>query len=164
MNIFFLDRDPVAAARLHSDQHVVKMVLETAQILCAVLHRYGIEAPYRPTHARHPSVLWTGDSLRHWSWVRDLGLALGAEYTHRRGRVHASAEIIAASPLLPPIPDKGWADPPQAMPDSYRGPDPVAAYRAYYRGEKAVFPGKGPATWTNRERPDFMSGSDMRQA
>lgn len=157
MNVFFLDRDPAVAARLHSDQHVVKMVLETAQILCAVLHRYGIVAPYRPTHARHPSVLWTGDSLRHWAWVRELGLALGEEYTYRRGRVHASAEVIAALPSSPPIPDQGWSEPPQAMPEPYRGPDPMEAYRRYYRAEKAVFPGKGPATWTIREKPDFMS-------
>lgn len=156
MNVFFLDRDPATAARLHSDQHVVKMVLETAQILCAVLHRYGIASPYRPTHARHPSVLWTGDSLAHWHWVRRLGLELGLEYTFRRDRVHASAEVIAGLPESPPIPDRGWVDPPLAMPDSYRGDDAVAAYRSYYRAEKAVFPGKGPATWGRRGRPDFM--------
>lgn len=157
MNIFFLDRDPSIAARLHSDQHVVKMVLETAQILCAVLHRHGMDAPYRPTHARHPCVLWTGDSLSHWDWVRRLGLALGEEYTYRRERVHASAEVIAALPASPAIPDLGWSDPPQAMPDAYRGPDPVMAYRHYYRAEKSVFAGKGPATWTGREKPDFMA-------
>ena len=96
MNIFFLDRDPETVARFHSDQHIVKMVLETAQILCAALFRHGIAAPYKPTHARHPSVLWAGDSLSHWLWTRRLGLELGAEYTFRRDRVHASAEIIAA--------------------------------------------------------------------
>lgn len=156
MNVFFLDRDPVNAARHHSDQHVVKMVLETAQILCAVLHRYGIASPYRPTHARHPCVLWTGDSLAHWQWVRSLGLALGEEYTHRRGRVHASSLVIGDLPALPPIPDNGWTDPPQAMPEPYRGSDPVEAYRRYYRAEKSVFPGKGPATWSQREKPGFM--------
>ena len=156
MNIFFLDRDPVTAARLHSDQHVVKMVLETAQILCAALFRHGIASPYKPTHARHPSVLWAGDSLSHWRWTRALGLALGEEYTYRRGRVHASALVIAALPETPAIPDTCWTDPPQAMPDAYRGADAVAAYRAYYAGEKSRFAGKGPATWTERPKPDFM--------
>ena len=157
VNIFFLDRDPGTAARLHSDQHVVKMVLETAQILCAVLFRHGIAAPYKPTHARHPCVLWTGDSLSHWRWVRRLGLELGAEYTYRRDRVHASAAVIAALPESPAIPDLGWRDPPQAMPDAYRGADAVAAYRAYYAAEKSHFAGKGPATWTRRPRPAFMT-------
>ncbi|MBI3447011.1 MAG: hypothetical protein HY055_17005 [Magnetospirillum sp.] len=156
MNIFFLDRDPLVAAQLHSDQHVVKMVLETAQILCAALFRHGIAAPYKPTHARHPSVLWAGDSLCHWQWTRRLGLELGAEYTHRRGRIHASAEVIAALPEVPPIPDQGWVDPPQAMPESYRGEDAVAAYRAYYAAEKSRFAGKGAATWMARPKPAFM--------
>ena len=156
MNIFFLDRDPQIAAQLHSDQHVVKMVLETAQILCAALFRYGIIAPYKPTHARHPSVLWTGDSLSHWQWTRRLGLALGTEYTFRRDRIHASAEIIAALPEAPAIPDLGWCDPPQAMPESYREADTVAAYRAYYAAEKSRFAGKGLATWSRRPKPTFM--------
>lgn len=156
MNIFFLDRDPVAAARLHSDQHVAKMVLESAQILCAALYRHGIEAPYKPTHARHPCVLWAGDSLAHWRWTRSLGLALGDEYTHRWGKTHASAAIIANLPAHPALPELGWSTPPQAMPEAYRGADPVAAYRAYYAGEKSDFPGKGPARWTGRPRPDFM--------
>jgi hypothetical protein len=156
MNIFFLDRDPARAARFHSDQHVVKMVLETAQILCAALHRHGIDAPYRPTHPRHPCVLWAGDSLAHWQWTRRLGLELGAEYTYRRGKHHASAVVIAALSESPDIPDQGWTDPPQAMPDEYRHDDPVAAYRRYYAAAKNRFAGKGPATWTGRPRPDFM--------
>ncbi len=156
MNIFFLDRDPAIAARLHCDQHVAKMVLETAQILCAALFRHGMTTPYKPTHGRHPCVLWVGDSLAHWQWTRRLGLALGAEYTLRRQRVHASAGVIAGLPDVPVIPDIGWSDPPQAMPDCYRTSDPVAAYRAYYAAEKNRFPGKGPATWTGRSRPDFM--------
>ena len=159
MNIFFLDRDPALAARFCSDQHVVKMVLETAQILCTALRRHGIPAPYKPTHPRHPCVLWAGDSLPHWQWTRRLGLELGMEYTHRRGRVHASATIIADLSEQPEIPDLGWIDPPQVMPDDYHRDDVVAAYRAYYLGAKSRFVGKGDAVWTGRARPDFMSQS-----
>ncbi len=156
MNIFFLDRAPVVAAQLHSDQHVGKMVLETAQILCSALYRHGIATPYKPTHARHPSVLWAGDSLAHWQWTRSLGMALGDEYTYRRARTHASTLILSALPESPPIADHGWTDPPQAMPEAWRGPDTVIAYRTYYAAEKNHFPGKGPARWTARPRPDFM--------
>ncbi len=156
MNIFYLDRDPVIASQLHSDQHVIKMVLETAQILCSALHRYGIAVPYKPTHPRHPSVLWAGDSLEHWLWTRKLGLALSDEYRYRRGKDHASEAVILGLPSSPPIPDSGWTDPPQAMPEIYRGPDSVRAYQAYYAAEKARFPSKGPATWTGRPKPDFM--------
>jgi hypothetical protein len=55
MNIFFLDTDPEAAAVMQCDKHIVKMPLETAQMLCAVYHRYGEPAPYKLTHANHPS-------------------------------------------------------------------------------------------------------------
>jgi hypothetical protein len=35
MNIFVLDKDPHAAAHYHCDKHVVKMILEAGQMLCA---------------------------------------------------------------------------------------------------------------------------------
>jgi len=38
MNIFYIDRDPVIAAQMSCDKHVVKMILESAQMLCAA-HR-----------------------------------------------------------------------------------------------------------------------------
>ena len=38
MNIFFLDENPTLSAQYHVDKHVVKMILETAQLLCSVHH------------------------------------------------------------------------------------------------------------------------------
>ena len=38
MNIFYLDKDPVKAAEYSCDKHVVKMILESAQMLCTA-HR-----------------------------------------------------------------------------------------------------------------------------
>ena len=34
MNIFYVDRDPVKAAQMMCDKHIVKMILESAQMLC----------------------------------------------------------------------------------------------------------------------------------
>lgn len=144
------------AARYHCDQHIVKMPLETAQILCAALHRHGIAAPYKATHAKHPSVIWAGDSAAHFAWLRDFGLALCSEYSFRYGRRHKCQDVIESLPEDPPIPDKGWTDPPQAMPEEYRDDDAVTAYRRYYRGDKAQFAGKGPAKWSKRRAPSFM--------
>lgn len=48
MNIFILDKDPT-----HCDKHVVKMVLETAQILSTVHHQQLPNSDvkrYKPTH------------------------------------------------------------------------------------------------------------------
>jgi hypothetical protein len=156
VNIFYLDRDIEQAARFHSDVHIIKMPLESAQILCAALWRYDIPAPYKQSHAGHPCVLWAGDSLSHWKWLKKFGLALCAEYTYRRDRSHACEAVINSLPDNPPITDLGWSDPPQAMPEEYRSLDVVAAYRTYYAGAKSFFPGKGPAIWSKRPLPEFM--------
>jgi hypothetical protein len=152
MNIFYLDRDIERAVRYHCDSHVVKMALETAQILCTTRHRYGAPAPYKPTHAKHPSVLWAGDSTRHFDWLVRFGKALCAEYTFRYGKRHASEDIIDEMAPPPEMPDAGWRDPPQAMPDTCKRDDSVEAYRAYYRAGKAYF-----AKWTKRPVPAFMN-------
>jgi len=153
MNIFVLDTDIIECARSHSDRHVVKMVLESAQMLCTVLHMNGLEAPYRPTHQNHPCTLWTGRSLSNWLWLRDLALALNDEYRYRyrRGEDHASASV--ARSLQPPrIEDRGLTEFAQAMPGEYRVPgDPVTAYRRFYSAEKAGF-----ARWTRRPVPEWF--------
>ena len=51
MNIFVLHKNPIEAAKMACDKHVVKMILETAQMLCTVAHAHGFEAQYRATHA-----------------------------------------------------------------------------------------------------------------
>ncbi|MCF3629683.1 hypothetical protein RJ527_00380 [Thalassospiraceae bacterium LMO-SO8] len=164
MNIFYLDPDPATAVRYHCDQHVWKMPLETVQILCTALRRHGLDAPYRPTHPKHPSVLWAGDNLAQWRWLYDFGRLLFEEYTFRRDREHASQQVLEALPADPPLPDGGWTPPPQAMPDHFKHADPVTGYRAFYAGEKLIFPGKGPATWTRRARPPFMPEMPALQA
>ena len=127
MNLFYLDRNIHCAVRYHCDKHVVKMCLETAQILCTSLDRCGLVAPYRPTHKNHPTVLWAGDSILHYRWLRRFGLALCLEYTWRYKKVHASEFVIKSLPTTPPLIDIGWRDPPQAMPDNFKGNDVVKA-------------------------------------
>ena len=153
MNIFVLDLDIDRCARYHADRHVVKMILESAQILCTVLHENGIPSPYRPTHRNHPCTRWAGRSLSNWSWLKRLALALNREYRYRyrRKQDHASARV-ARRLRPPPIPDIGLTEFAQAMPEPYRIPgDAVGAYRAFYIGEKAGF-----ATWTRRRTPDWF--------
>lgn len=140
MNIFVLDTDPRVAAEAACDKHIVKMTLETAQILCTVVRRYGGEARYKPSHVHHPCTVWAGETRSNFQWLIEHGRALAAEYKRRYGKAHASALVIeacdAAQALVPPGPLTPFA---QAMPEAYRNPDPVTAYRSYYRGEKAAF-------------------------
>jgi len=44
MNIFYLDKDPIKSAEMHCDKHVVKMIIEYAQLL-STAHRVldGVE-------------------------------------------------------------------------------------------------------------------------
>lgn len=153
MNIFVLDTDIHECARFHSDRHVVKMTLESAQMLCTVLHENGIQAPYRPTHRHHPCTLWTGMSLTNWIWLRDLALALNDEYRYRYGKDadHRSGAVVRDLPP-PPIDDLGLTEFAQAMPEEYRVPgDAVSAYRKYYAAEKSGF-----AIWTGRPVPEWF--------
>jgi hypothetical protein len=128
VNIFYLDQDPVDAARMQCDKHVVKMTLETAQILSTVTG-----GPYKPTHQKHPSVLW---AAKHVHWVYDHFRALLDEYEYRYKREHKCAELVFT---FQPFADAPWTDPPQCMPVAYHQASTVAAYRAYYKGEKSRF-------------------------
>jgi len=155
MNIFILDENIEQCARYHCDQHVVKMILESVQMLCTALNKKGFATPYRSTHARHPCVLWVEDSYDNFCWLRDLALALNAEYRYRfeRGTDHKS---IAVLDEIAPItyPSRGLTTFAQAMPDEYKVPgDAVAAYRRFYVGEKLEF-----AKWTRRELPGWIAG------
>ena len=83
MNLFYLDRDINQKVHYHCDKHVVKMCIETAQLLCTSLYRYELPAPYKPTHSKHPTTLWVGDRMQHYHWLKLFGLALCAEYKWR---------------------------------------------------------------------------------
>ncbi|MBN1828236.1 MAG: hypothetical protein JW884_03700 [Deltaproteobacteria bacterium] len=156
MNIFVLDRNIATCARYHADQHVVKMILEGTQMLCTVLHRHGIDAPYKPTHTKHPCTLWAGRSLANWLWLRDLTLALNLEFRYRFNGVedHRSALVAKLLPL-PPIAAIGLTEFEQVMPNTYKVPgNPVQAYRNFYVGEKSRF-----AAWTRRRLPRWYMES-----
>ena len=161
MNIFILDSDIGKCARYHADRHVVKMILESAQMLCTVVNENGGESPYRSTHTRHPCTLWAGESLSNWKWLRSLALALNGEYRYRFGKDidHESAAVVRKLEP-PPIPDKGLTEYPQAMPDEYRIPgNAVKAYRRYYVGEKSAI-----VNWTRRKTPRWFREMQLQAA
>ncbi|MFO7985351.1 MAG: pyrimidine dimer DNA glycosylase/endonuclease V [Desulfatiglandaceae bacterium] len=156
MNIFVLDQDIDICARYHADQHVVKMILESAQMLCTVVNQTGGKAPYKATHLTHPCTQWAGKSRSNWLWLQRLVLALNHEYRYRYrvSRDHKSSGVVRdLSP--PPIDDSGLTEFAQVMPDKYKVPgNAVAAYRRFYVGEKYHF-----AKWTRRRPPEwFMPG------
>lgn len=150
MNIFVLDRTPHLAARAHCDKHVGKMLLESVQILSTVTRGAGFGAPYRATHCNHPCTLWAAESAVNYAWLVRLALALDKEFTQRYGKRHKSGLALREVLPIPDLPERRLTPFAQAMPEEYRNPgDPVGAYRAYYRGDKAGF-----ARWEKgREAP-----------
>lgn len=152
MNIFILDQDIRRCAQGHCDRHVSKMILESVQILCTALNKKSFTTPYRSTHAKHPCVLWVESSYDNFRWLSELAAELNREYRYRyrRGRDHASIAVLGEISHFR-YESVGLTEFAQAMPDEYKVPgDAVAAYRAFYRGEKASF-----AAWTRRPAPDW---------
>lgn len=146
MNIFILDTNPKKCAEYHCDKHVVKMILESAQMLCTVLSQNNIEVPYKPTHAKHPCTIWAAKSVANFNWLRDLSKFLNDEYKLRYNKKinHKSFDVIKS---LPDYKNEclGLTSFALAMPDEYKCDNPVEAYRNYYKQDK-----KNIATWKNK--------------
>lgn len=93
INIFALDLSPRLSSQYLCDAHVVKMTLETAQILSTVGHKHGLNPPYRATHKNHPVVLWAGHNISNIIWTIDLLNNLLKEYSFRYKKNHASSVV-----------------------------------------------------------------------
>jgi len=148
MTIFYLDKNPCVAAKYACDKHVVKMILETAQILCSCINDpFRLGFIYRRTHYNHPCVIWARRNRSNFLWLVVYGICLAKEYEKRYGKIHKSLNsILAASRQYNQFPVGLFSAPPLAMPDEYKNEDHVLAYRNYYIGEKHF------ATWKT-EKP-----------
>lgn len=178
MNIFYTDHNSHVAAVNLCDKHVVKMIVETAQML-STAHRVldGVETRrpsksgkrmvkywehplyddvlYKATHVNHPSNIWIRHNFANYSWANMHFCSLCLEYKRRfGGNAHSTwtklGSIITRAPQnikygnLTPIL--------QAMPEEFKQPDGVEAYRAYYRSKKDVM----KMNWTNRPGPEWF--------
>ena len=159
MNIFVLDLEPTLCAQYHNNRHVVKMVLESSQMLCTVMReKFGIDYGYKSTHKSHSCTVWTGENHYNFCWLKILGLELCKEYTYRYGKVHKCQYIIEEAYYpkhlqVPSLSLLGISMTPfsQCMPEQYKNIDPVVAYRDYYRNEK-----KHLLQYTKREMPKWL--------
>ena len=125
MNIFYLDKCPEKAARLQYNKHVVKMILESAQMLCTAHHCImgeDADVPYKPAHRNHPSTIWARQSGENYTWLYRHMMELGREYEKRYGKKHLS--IIKCEDPLSILPggilETGLTKMPQCMPDEYK--------------------------------------------
>lgn len=152
MNIFYLDENVEKCAQYHCDKHVVKMILESAQLLCSAHWVNSKEAPYKLSHKNHPCAIWVRESFSNYKYLCDLGLELCKEYTYRYGKRHKSQDVIEwCVTNNVNICDKGFTEPPKAMGDEFKVKDVIESYRNYYRLAKKEF-----ATWKNRNIPEWF--------
>ena len=143
MNIFYLDKCPEKAARLQYNKHVVKMILESAQMLCTAHHCImgeDADVPYKPAHRNHPSTIWARQSGENYTWLYRHMMELGKEYEKRYSKKHLS--IIKCEDPLSILPggilETGLTKMPQCMPDEYKDECSIQAYWNYYIGEKHI--------------------------
>lgn len=156
MNIFVLHENPKIAAQMLCDKHVVKMILETTQMLSTIQAFYGMDYPYAPTHTNHPCTIWARQSYTNWEWLFSHGAWLCEEYTYRYGKEH-KCEAILWNEIWFPEQITAFERTPfvQAMPEQYKHENAVIAYRQYYLGEKAPI-----AFWKTRPAPLWYTLKD----
>jgi hypothetical protein len=152
---------PLICTQMHCDKHVIKMILETCQMLCSVWHvidpEHNLYIPcYKLAHKNHPCSIWVRRSKDNYKWLCKLGIELCNEYTYRYGKKHKSEEyILDLSKYIPPISGIGFTKPVQAMPDMYKEDDTISAYHHYYFFEKErMHSWKGKIA--GRETPQFI--------
>ena len=181
MNIFFLDKDPVIAARMSCDKHVCKMIIESAQMLSTAhrildgeeytdktkngrkIKRWRLKNSneeaviYKASHIKHPSTVWVMQSAYNYRWLYLHMLELNEEFKKRYNHTQDHMTIRKLKDILNHPPKnislgQIGTDPTPAMPDECKIPgDVVGSYRKYYIMKKKEF-----ATWKSPAKiPDW---------
>jgi len=176
MNIFVLDQNPILAAQLQCDKHVVKMIVETAQMLSTAhrildgeqyidnssgrrikrwRHDSLDDSLYKASHVNHPCNVWLRESSLNYEWLYNHFVALCSEYNLRYNKMHeTSRKLRNILGTHPKNLRQGSLTPfALAMPDEYRSDDVVQSYRRYYNSKQSAFKMK----WTVRKPPDWVN-------
>jgi hypothetical protein len=170
MNIFVLDPNPIIAASYHCDQHLHKMVLESAQLLSTAAHIHfpHLKAHiYAPAYQNHPCSIWVSASPNHMVWLCSLATALNEIRETNGSNRHASMDVIDAisanltnalwgTLIQPTYFAKAMYAHIKIRPDL----DTVGKYRLYYRKKSMAWglTGSRMMSYKGRTVPDFMEG------
>lgn len=180
MNIFALDKNPKLCAQYHNNKHLVKMLVESVQLLSSAYYTLGQFGPvllmskerldsfpresgfYKLTHRNHPSAIWTRSTIQNWKWLLELTKELAIEYTFRYGKNHSVESILEwMESNKPNLPDTMLEDFSLAMPEQYHPintkiNDTVFSYRLYYLFDKPHL-----ADWGSRGEPKWHNDLKM---
>jgi len=166
MNRFIIDHHPAAIAKSLCDQHIVKMPLEEAQMLCTAVRlsdsgdyadKNGL---YKVAYKNHPCTIWARECRENYVYATVLLEEMSKEYTYRYDKVHKSSLLLPALKAAASFfPERGGLTP---HPQCFSGHDdckteekwPIIAYRAFYKVDKLSF-----ARYTKgRSMPVWLEG------
>ena len=160
MNIFVLSETPKIAAEYHCDKHVIKMILESAQMLSTAFSNneeyenlIKNKKIYRKTHFNHPCAKWARECIENWNWLRDLSYWLNEEKKYRYNSGDHKSWIMIKNMSAPNLKENASTTPFQCcMPDYCKtSQDPIENYRNYYINEKQRI-----LKYTKRHIPDWI--------
>ncbi|MAG49880.1 hypothetical protein CMO86_09620 [Candidatus Woesearchaeota archaeon] len=136
MNIFVTDPNPLKSARVLPDKHIVKMPLETCQMLAIVCsdkwgHGFGTlpkadGTPYateKGAFRNHPCTIWANSFVNNWRWLLAHGFALCNEYALRYGKPHTCFNTLQAANEILPCADPQGRSGKGPTPFVFAGPD-----------------------------------------
>lgn len=152
MNIFVTDSCPVKSAQNLDDKRVIKMILESAQMLSAAMNVNGLKGPYKNTHVNHPCSIWCRKTKSNYVWLLTHFDALCSEYFFRYGKKHKCLEIRETlSAGVNCIPAGELTSFANCTP--HKDMEIIAAYRLTMTEKWAA--DKRTPTWRTRFRPDW---------
>jgi hypothetical protein len=163
MNIFVLDENPIIAAKYHCDKHIVKMAVESNQMLATSYHLlstdnnwkyFPSDNPYRITHINHPCSKWVRESEGNFRWLLDLALAIGEEHHKRYGKYTKSYHVslwFQKNIHMMRFPNKKMTNFVICMDDIYKKNSVVDSYRHLYTTGKRHI-----CTWNHTETPKWF--------
>ena len=165
MNIFATSQCPIQCAQEMTDVHVVKMILESAQLLStAHFVLDGVQVGYKPTHKNHPCAVWCRTTRSNYSWLYAHFCALLDEFTFRTGKVHKSKEQSKALQSFPKNLQLGGLTPfTLCVPEEFTGVsnlDVHGRYQAYLNVKFAEWRSRDKpikVEWTNRAKPSWAT-------
>ena len=147
MNIFAIERntcgeiDWIQSAKSQDNYRVVKMILESCQILSTVLNEQGINAPYRSFNPKHPSCLWAAESSDNFLNLVEHCDAMIEEYRSRFGKRHKCKAVLNKIVKLYD-PDRFSTSEPtplrMAIPNEFKSDDIVESYRRFYASKPKI--------------------------
>lgn len=170
MNIFATDNCPVQSAINLDDKRVVKMILETAQMLSFVAWSLlpetdkilkdrvsGMYKARRVSFAKHPCTLWAAQSRSNTEWLLDHGLAMCLIYTKIYHKKHKSEKVLRQfASFLPMMEDKGLTPFANCTEDKVSGLPIITKYQQFMVLKWTKRDGR-PPVWRKRKPPVWFN-------